>query len=653
MILSATLASPELTVGLALLCGVVAQIIAWHLSIPGIVMLLAFGVLLGPDLAAIVRPESLGDGLSLLVGFAVAIILFEGGLNLDLKRLRRSRKAIRRLVTLGALVTATLASVTARLWMGWGWNVSILFGTLVIVTGPTVVGPLMRRLNVERKTAALLEGEGVLIDPIGAIVAVVALEIALAPSLETSIEGVKALAIGLGGGSLIGVAGGLVIAYALRVNKLIPHALTNIFTLSAVIALFQGAEALAHESGIAAVTVAGIVVRWRSKQNNHDLEELQEFKEQLTMLMIGMLFVLLAADVRVADVRQLGWRGVATVVTLMLLVRPACVFLGTARGGLRLRQRIFMSWIGPRGIVAAAVASLFAVKMEHEHVAGGVELRALTFLVIATTVVVAGLTGGLLARLLGLKRRSNHGWLIMGANALAREMARALSDHGQPAVMIDRNAEAARFAEEAGLTVLYGNALEERTLRRGEVDTRAGALAMTRNEEVNMLFAARVQHYGKLEHVLVTLDDTVHGVTLPMVHAAGCRVLFGQGVDIDWWSQRLKRDAATASTWLLHERVKSPELRPPSEAPTPDMSQEVKTEALAAPFTAPNRLFVPLVIITKRGASPVHEGSKPDVGDEAVFVLDVSRYDEARAQLTALGWRESTRIASLHAPRPS
>jgi len=308
-------ANPGLTVALALAAGIVAQGLARHLRMPGIVLLLFAGVLLGPDALGLVRPEGLGHGLHVLVGFAVAIVLFEGGMSLDWRRLRREARPIRNLVTWGALITWAGGALAARLLMGWEWRPAILFGTLVIVTGPTVVTPLLRRIRVRPSLETVLEAEGVLIDAVGAIIAVVALEVALSPSGERLALGFVSVPWRLLFGAAFGAVGGAVIALLLRPRGLIPEGHENIFTLSLVLALYQGSNALHPETGIVSAIAAGLVVgnvRWRLRH------ELKEFKEQLTVLVIGMLFVLLAADVRVDQVRGLGWPALWTVLALVL-----------------------------------------------------------------------------------------------------------------------------------------------------------------------------------------------------------------------------------------------------------------------------------------------------------------------------------------------
>jgi NhaP-type Na+/H+ or K+/H+ antiporter len=391
-----------LTLALALVAGLVAQSVAAHLGLPGLVLLLATGVVLGPDVANVVRPDLLGASLHTLVGFAVAVILFEGGLGLDLKRLRREQRAIRQLVTLGALVTALGGTLSARLVLGWTWRLSALFGTLIIVTGPTVVTPLLRRLKVNRTVTTILEAEGVLIDAIGAIIAAIALPVALLlrPGGWQVAEGLVEVAFTLSVGIVFGVVGGLVIAVS-RMRKLVPDGMENVFTLGLVLLLFQLSNVIVQESGVAAVILAGIVVRNVGTPLG---EELRQFKQELTVMLIGLLFVLLAADVRVADVIGLGLGGLLAVVIVIAIVRPLNVIVGTWGTTLGWRERVFLAWIAPRGIIAAAVASLFVIELDRAGIEGGRSLRAIVFLVIAATALWSGLTGGVAARVLRLRR---------------------------------------------------------------------------------------------------------------------------------------------------------------------------------------------------------------------------------------------------------
>lgn len=674
--------NPELTVAIALATGVLMQMVARHLRIPGIVLLLLSGVLLGPDGFGIIDPAQIEGIVHGLVSFAVAVILFEGGMNLNLGRLRQEARVIRLLVTTGALVTGIGGTLVAKLILGWGWQLSILFGSLVIVTGPTVITPLLRRIRVRANVETILEAEGVLIDAVGAVLAVVTLQIALQPSGSSFLHGLLGVAGRLAVGAGFGVAGGVFLALLLRPRKLVPEGLENIFVLGTILFLFQLSNSILGDSGIGTVVVAGLVVGNVRTRVSRDL---LQFKEQLTILFIGLLFVLLAASVRLADVEALGKRGILAVAALMFLVRPANIFSAVIGSNLDWRERAFLCWLAPRGIVAAAVASLFAQTLRDAGLPGGDQLRAMVFLVIAGTVLVQGLTGGLVARLLGLQRPSEQGYVILGASALGRALGTALRGEDPASVVfMDSNAEAAKNAQDAGFEVIVGNALEEASMARAQLDGRAACLAVTTNEEINMLFARRATDAFKVRALYVALQEGRRSVTEEMVRTLGARVLFGRERDLELWDVRLRRRFAVPELWEIPRRGE--------DRGTPEVSGEYALAAWSGsgrredpelrgtpePIVAPGASAGPGASGEAGASSPAHlgaprEGESADVagdggmttcpdsmlplairkgarwvpfsrdvagkrGDRAWFAILLERREEAEVWLRARGW---------------
>ena len=603
--------NPALTLAFAMAFGMIAQVLARHLRIPGIVLLLGTGLLLGPDALGIVHPSSLGDALPFIVGFAVAVILFEGGMNLRINRIRREGKTIRQLITTGALVTALGGTVTAKIFLGWDWRISLLFGVIVIVTGPTVITPLLRRLKLRRSISTVLEAEGVLLDAIGAVIAVVALEIALSPSGLSFLTGLFHIITRLIVGSAIGAAGGFLLAFLLRFRNLIPEGLENVFTLSLVFALFQGANSISPESGIVAVTAAGLVV---GNMKTHIHRELREFEEQMTVLLIGMLFILLAADVRLIEVTELGWGGIITVTILVCVLRPLNVYIGTMGSNLNLRQKALLSWIAPRGIVAAAVASLFALELE-KHGVDGSQLRAMVFSLIAVTVLLSGLTGSLAAQFLGLKRPENVGWVILSANHLSRSLAKVLIGSGEEVICIDQNPKACRRAEEEGIKVIYGNGLDEKTLLRAEIDTRLGAMGLSSNEEVNLLFGTKAKEIGKLSVILVGIKSMAEGITSEMVKEISGRIPFGGQCDIEQWAGWIQRGITSINRYSL-------------TSPASNNNFQDGTEGV----------ILPLVLHRKSKSQPIDDTTEIKAGDEVTMIVNNQRKKEALEWLSSQGW---------------
>ncbi len=537
--------NPALTFAVALAAGIAGQSIAWHLRIPGIVLLLGIGVFLGPDVAAVVRPETLGHGLDEIVGLAVAVVLFEGGLNLRWKRLKSQAKTIRRLITIGTLVTTAGGAVAANLLMGWDWRVALPFGAIIAVTGPTVITPLLRRIRIKRNVHTILEAEAVLIDPIGAVLAVVLLEVVLDTTGSSAAASLLGLPLRLVAGAAMGLVGGLLLGVSLRFRRPVPEGYENVFTLAMVLALFEVSNALLPESGIMTAVVAGLVV---GNMRTRVQAELQDFKEQLTVLLVGLLFVLLAADVRVAEVVQLGWPGVLTVLSLILIVRPADVAVSAFGSDLTVKDRLFLSWIAPRGIVAAAIASLFGRRLSEGGIAGGEELLPLVFLVIAATVVLQGGSAGAVASALGI-RRPRKGWAVLGANALGRALAWSLQRGEDPVVVIDRNAEDVRAAEKEGQRVVYGDATQERTLLQADVESRHGLLAVTPNDGLNLFLARRVVELTRTPASWVAVDSRTRSINADQVRGDGSAVLFGGEVDIEEWIHRFLHRAACVERW--------------------------------------------------------------------------------------------------------
>ncbi len=603
---------------LALALGMIAQSLAHHLRVPGIVLLLAAGVAFGPDGAGMIHPAELGSALNILIGFAVAVILFEGGMNLKGRQLKRARRSIRQLITIGGLVTVTGGAVAVHYILGWPWKNAVLFGTLVMVTGPTVINPLLKRLKVKRSVATVLEAEGVLIDAVGAVVAMVALEAALSPDQGSPLIWAWHILFRIGFGAACGSVAAALLIFLCQTKRWIPEGSTNVFTLSIVLVLFQGTNMIVPESGIAAVIVAGIGV---GNFSSYALRELLEFKEELTVLLIGMLFVLLAADVRLSQVIDLGWPAVGVVLVLMFLVRPLAVFAGTMFSGLTLKEKWFVSWIGPRGIVAAAVASFFAAAFSSKGMPGGYELRALVFLVIAVTVIFAGLTGGIMAGALGLRRPSGMGWVILGANALARALARLFKEDGQEVVCIDSNADNCNAAQEDCTRVLYGNGLQARYLKRAGIDTRQGALALTVNDEVNFLFAQKVKIEAREIDLFAALQADTTSLTEKMLHQAGVEVAFGAPVDVDAWCHRLDARQVYLQTWKFVEE-------------TPSESSEV---TLPADYSGNGLLGV---AIRKNGKlSPTGHNTRFKPKDNVCFMVFEPERPAVEAFLTKAGWQ--------------
>ncbi|NES97340.1 MAG: sodium:proton antiporter, partial [Desertifilum sp. SIO1I2] len=472
---------------LTVTAGIGAQVLADYLKVPAIVFLLLFGILLGSDGLNLVHPHQLGIGLEVIVALAVALILFEGGLNLELRELGKVSGSLRNLVTIGTLITLICGGIAAHYLSEFPWSISFLYASLVVVTGPTVISPLLKHVSVQRPVAALLEGEGVLIDPVGAILAVVVLDIILNGDADPTAV-ISGLLVRLGIGVGIGAVGGGLVGLFLKRASFLSEDLKNLVVLASLLALFGLAQEIRSESGLMATVVSGIVLRASSLPEERLL---RRFKGQLTILAVSVLFILLAADLSIASIAALGWGSVGTVLVLMFVVRPLNVLICTWNSDLNWRQKLFISWIGPRGIVSASVASLFGILLTERGINGGDATKALVFLTIIMTVVCQGLTASLMARLLKITSTQATGVIIVGIHPLSRLIARLYQEKGESVVLLDTDAEACRQAQQEGLRVFLSSALDTGVLEEAGLGSVGSFLVMTNNGEVNLVLAQR------------------------------------------------------------------------------------------------------------------------------------------------------------------
>jgi hypothetical protein len=471
---------------------------------------------------------------------------------------------------------------------------------------------------VRRNLQTILEAEGVFIDAIGAIIAVVAFDIVVFGEHGGVMGGALRVLTRLAMGALVGVIGGSVMMLLLRSRRLIPAGMEKVFTLTLAWGTFQASNAISPDSGILAVIVAGVMATNVAHETTRGV---REFKEQLTVMLVGMLFVLLAAQVRLSEVAALGWRSIAVVAALMFIVRPLCVLASTAGSALSWRERAFLSWIGPRGIVAASVATLFYVAMRERGIEGGEALRGLVFLVITCTVLVQGLSGSMVAGWLGVKRPRGQGYVILGANPLAVEVANALKNGGEESILIDANPSLCSEVEAKGFRVLHGNALDERIMLRAEIETRKAVISLLPNDGVNLLFARRAVDEYRADRVYVAM----HGGAIKPAHVSEIRgrVLFGSAADVDQWASRLGRGEATVETFAFSG---VPDLRSNPTMPVPKEA----------------RAFV-LPVALARGTTvrPVDDRYEPKKGDVVTWLLFTRREEEARSWLRGRGWQET------------
>ena len=477
--------------------GIVAQWVAWRLKLPSILPLILIGLLVGPvstlftaDGAKLIEPiwngsNGLfpGEGLYYFVSLAISIILFEGGLTLKLSEVSNVGPVITKLITLGTAITFFGAGVATHLIFGLSWEISFLFSALIIVTGPTVIAPILRNIPLKKDVSAVLKWEGILIDPIGALVAVIVYEFISVGEGHTYTQ--QAL-IDFGKILLFGLTFGFTFAHGLAAaikRSLIPHYLLNVAALSTVLLVFVISDIFAHESGLLAVVVMGLVM------GNIDLPNIKEllyFKESLSVLLISILFILLAANINLEDMQRMyTWETALLFGAVVFLIRPLGVFLSTQGSGLRINEKLFIGWVGPRGIVAAGIASLFGSKLVVRGEPGAEYITPLVFTVVLGTVLLNATTARPFAKIAGVFLKRSEGILIVGASKASRLIGQYLQRNNRHVVLIDNNPTNIEKSKALGLEAFTANIYTDAIVDNLELTDVGYLIAMTANSEIN------------------------------------------------------------------------------------------------------------------------------------------------------------------------
>ncbi|MFV0317840.1 MAG: cation:proton antiporter [Microthrixaceae bacterium] len=533
-----------LATAVILAIGVGAQWLGWRARIPPIVFLLAAGLFVGP-ITGIVEPDAiLGDLLFPVVSMAVAVILFEGALSLGgVQGLRDAGSTVVRLLTVGAGITLIATTLTARWVFDIQWSLAWLLAGVLVVTGPTVVGPLVRAIGLKGRVAKVLEAEGTLIDPVGAILAVLFFE----GFFEEEVTGPWPLALLLTVviGLVAGAAGAALIGWGFG-RYLVPDHLHNVMTLATVLLVFAVADELQPEAGLVAVTAMGVML---GSQSRVSVDHVLEFNETLRTLFISGLFILLGARIAPETLSSLGWKNGLFLVVLVVLVRPLSVFASTMFSKLPWRERSFIASTAPRGIVAAAIASIFSLRLAETDETGAQVLVAATFTVIAGTVLLSGLTARPLAKRLGLIMDASSRTVVLGSNRTARELAHALADLGNEVTLVGMDRRNLRSARMDGLSTCYGSVVHDETWEEAGVEGSGLFLAMSSQDEVNLLATRRAEQMIGRRQVFQLVPrprkaERGYGAPVP----AYGRPLFAHDATIDKLDARLEDGWEITST---------------------------------------------------------------------------------------------------------
>lgn len=476
--------------------GIGAQWLAWRLRLPSILLLLTAGFLAGPIAGFIEPDELLGETLFPIVSISVGIILFEGGLTLRLNDIAGMRRVVFRLITIGALVTWVIVGLGAYYIVGLSGELSVLLGAIFIVTGPTVVIPLLKHVRPVARVGSILKWEGILIDPVGATVAVLVLEAMMSGRLGNGALGpmlagvFETLAVGI----VLGVIGAQFLIQVFK-RYWVPEELQNPFAIMVIIGLFTLSNEVQPESGLLTTTVMGIVL---ANQRQISTRHLSQFKEDIGVLLLSGLFIVLAARLELEQLSNISGRALVFLALLVFVARPLSVLASTIGSPLSWRERAFIAWIAPRGIVAVSVASLFALELANREVPGAESLIPITFLMVVGTVVIYGLSAAPVANWLGLAQPQPRGVLIVGAHRWAREIAQMLQEPGREIRLVDTNWQNISTARLAGLQAVYASALSEHALDELDLSQIGNLLALTSNDEVNSLASLHfAEHFGR------------------------------------------------------------------------------------------------------------------------------------------------------------
>ena len=547
--------STELLIGLTgiLILGILAQWIAWRLVLPSILILLIFGFIAGP-LLGILDPDSvLGSLLFPVVSASVAIILFEGGLTLRFTELSEIGRVVRNLVTVGALLTWVGASLAGIFIFDLDTRIAVLLGAILTLSGPTVVMPLLRHVRPNRRVGSILKWEGIVIDPICALLAVLVYEAIIAGGfLQGTFQTLEGAILTTIIGSAIGIGAALLLILMLM-RFWIPDFLHNPVSLIMVVGSFTLSNWIQHESGLFAVTVMGIAL---ANQKRVDMKHILEFKENLRVLLISSVFIVLAARLDLESViTYVNMDLLLYLAVLALILRPLAVAVSAARSPLSWKERAFIAWMAPRGIVAAAVSAIFGLSLTELGIPDAEKLAPLTFLVIIGMVTLYGLTAAPVARLLGVALPSAQGILIVGAHAWGRALGRALAAAGLRVFLVDTNMANVSAAKNAGLFASQGSVLSEYILDKIELEGIGRMVALTSNDEINSLAALHfTERFGRSEVYQVQPSGSGTSARRSVPASLRGRVLFTPEMTYEYFEQAFE-DGATIDTIAISEQM--------------------------------------------------------------------------------------------------
>ncbi|EID0030497.1 MULTISPECIES: cation:proton antiporter [Vibrio] len=526
--------------------GLGCQWLAWRLRLPAILFLLLAGLIVGPFMQWLNPDEILGNLLFPLVSLAVAVILFEGSLTLNFKEIRGVSGSVWSIVSIGAIISWAATSIATHYFLGFTWELAMLFGSLTVVTGPTVIVPLLRTVRPNSTLANILRWEGILIDPLGALFVVMVYEFIVSHSAINSVEVFGTI---IAVGVMLGAASGYAVATIMR-RSWLPEYLQPFAVLMVVLGVFSVSNHIESEAGLLTVTVMGM---WLANAKDINIQQILHFKEHLTILLITGLFIFLAARISLDDFAALGSGALLLFVFMQLVSRPLSIFLSTFRSNLRLKDKLFLSWVAPRGIVAASISSLFAIKLTEYGIDEAILLVPMTFMVIIGTVVLQSATARPVALTLGVAEPAPRGFLLIGANRVAREIGQALSRYDRRVLMTDSNWEYISQVRMLGLDYYYGNPISSHADDNLNLIGIGQVVALTPDQHFNIMACMQfVDEFGEDKvHCLQKVKTNVNGSEKHSVaQEYHGKLLMGGNVSYTQLASMLSRGAEVKHTKL-------------------------------------------------------------------------------------------------------
>jgi NhaP-type Na+/H+ or K+/H+ antiporter len=463
-----------------LLIGIGSQILGKLFRIPSIVFLLLFGILLGPEFLNIIDSSNFEQELEAIVALSVAIIVFDGGLQINVRHIRTLQKSILYLVTIGVLITFIGASLAAYYLLNVDPGIALLYGALVSATGPTVITPLVKQIHVKQKISKVLEAEGVLNDPVSVILAALIFEWILLDIPGTNALGQMATTVGMG--LIIGLLGGIILTYVLQNISMVTAQYARIFTLTMVILTFTGAELFGNGSGILAVAISALIIGTTEVAH---IESIKEFKGDLVVILLSIIFILLASLIRFEFIWKIGIPGLIIIALLLFVIRPASVFASTIGSTLSFKDKLFMSVISPRGVVPASMVTYFAIRMRGLDSGGQVDvLVGLVFLTVIFSVLWPGIFAGTIAKKLGVIPMEI---LLIGGGGVGRELAQRFDNRGENVVVIDTDENNCQLVMKLGIKAINGDGNDLKVLEKAGIKHAKYIIATTDRDNVNLL----------------------------------------------------------------------------------------------------------------------------------------------------------------------